>query len=221
MLNPEITGTSIEEMEANLVIPPRSQVRDRFLLNTEGAPLVVDDVAVNRIDKHERYKRSVAAELRAHGMGVVEAEGASSFDLFVNDHVRVALRVAYPGMRRHRVTAGGRTYRYRYETWHFNFHHHGRLDERYTDFFVCIAKDCGGANKDHTFVIPWASVSGKTFSLHGGRGAYRGRYAPFLGAWGALRRASVSSCNDVRHGVASDLSAENFWLGSAVSAGLT
>jgi hypothetical protein len=67
-------------------------------------------------------------------------------------------------MRRHRVKVGGRTYQYRYRTWHFNFHHHGKMDERYTDFFVCIGLKPGNAHGE-VFVIPWEKASGKTFSL--------------------------------------------------------
>ncbi len=158
-----------------------------------GADDVKGEMAINRIDKHERQKGMVAEHLRGLGLEVKESSGASSFDLLVNDHVRVTLRVAYPGMRRHRVTVGGRSYRYRYETWHFNFHHHGRLDERYTDFFVCIAKDQKAGGEDRIYVIPWASVSGKTFSLHSGRHSYRGRYAPFRDAWDVIAKAGARS----------------------------
>jgi hypothetical protein len=144
----------------------------------------------NRLDKHERPKGMVAARLRAMGLDVREYSAAGSFDLLVDNAIRVTLRVAYPGLRRHRVTVGGRSYRYRYETWHFNFHHHGRFDTRYTDFFVCIATNPKDASKDQMFVIPWDSVSGKTFSLHSGRGVYRGRYAPYLDGWEAIAEAS-------------------------------
>lgn len=158
--------------------------------NARGEANVEGGMTVNRIDKHERPKGKVAARLREMGLAVSEAPASSSHDLLVNDRVRVTLRVAYPGLRRHRVTVGGRSYRYRYETWHFNFHHHGRLDERYTDFFVCIAVDPKHAGKDRVFVIPWDQVSGKTFSLHSGRGTYRGRYAPFADAWEAVATAA-------------------------------
>ncbi len=224
MLDPNavIAATRSEEsIEPEPINPTRLLVRDRFPSNTEDPPLVVGHMPVNRIDKHDRHKSVVATEIRGQGLDVVQAEGAGSFDLLVDDSVRVALRVAYPGMRRHRVTVGGRTYRYKYETWHFNFHHHGRLDERYTDFFACIAKDPVSANKDRTFVIPWASVSGKTFSLHGGRGTYRGRYAPFLGAWEAIHLASGANRNDVSCRLATDPGGENFWLGSGISTGPT
>ncbi len=81
------------------------------------------------------------------------------------------------------MTVAGRRYQYRYRTWHFNFHHHGKLDDRYTDFFVCLGVSPSGHGKSQTFIIPWQAVTGKTFSLHGGRGAYGGRYAAFREAW--------------------------------------
>ncbi len=149
-------------------------------------------MVANRIDKHERPKGTVAAHLRKMGLNVQEVPGAGSYDLLVNNEIRVTLRVAYPGLRRHRVTVGGRSYRYRYETWHFNFHHHGRLDDRYTDFFVCIATDPVSADRDKIFVIPWESVTGKTFSLHSGRNTYRGRYAPHRDGWESIARAALS-----------------------------
>jgi len=144
--------------------------------------------AVNRVHKHDLPKQRVAARLRRLGATVRAASAAHSYDLVINGETRVTLRVAYPGLRRHRVTVGGRSYRYRYRTWHFNFHHHGRFSERYTDFFVCIAVNPKG--RDQVFVIPWEEVTGKTFSLHGGRGAYNGRYARFRDGWEQVLEAA-------------------------------
>jgi len=120
------------------------------------------------------------------GLTVQPFSSASGYDLLVNGTTRITLRVAFPGMRRHRVTVAGRRYQYRYRTWHFNFHHHGRLDEQYTDFFICFGEPAAGEKKAELFVIPWEAVTGKTFSLHGGRRQYKGRYAPFRDAWSAI-----------------------------------
>lgn len=138
---------------------------------------------MNRLDKHDLPKRRIAARLRRMGLNVRNVSSANGYDLLVNDDLRVTLRVAFPGLRRHRVTVAGRTYQYRYRTWHFNFHHHGKLKERYTDFFICLGVSPGQRGKGDTFVIPWEKVTGKTFSLHGGRGPYGGRYAPYRDAW--------------------------------------
>lgn len=145
---------------------------------------------MNRVDKHELPKRQVAARLRRMGLTVRSVSSSQGYDLLVNDEVRVTLRVAFPSLRRHRVTVGGRRYQYRYRTWHFNFHHHGKLDARYTDFFVCVAVSPGGGGRNTVFVIPWEHVTGKTFSLHGGRRTYGGRYAETCGRWEVLAHAA-------------------------------
>ncbi|MGH7788216.1 MAG: hypothetical protein ACRERC_15205 [Candidatus Binatia bacterium] len=124
------------------------------------------------------------------GLAVRVVPSSKGYDLLVNDDVRVALRVAFPGLRHHRVTVAGRSYQYRYRTWHFNFHHHGKLKDRYTDFFICLGVAPGERTKGAVFVIPWEKVTGKTFSLHGGRGPYAGRYAPFRDAWPAIASRS-------------------------------
>jgi hypothetical protein len=187
------TGSTAAEdgLRSRLASAKQEKSNSRAERDVEGG------MSVTRIDKHDRQKSVVAQHLRSMGLKVSEPAGATSFDLLVNDHVRVTLRVAYPGLRRHRVTVGGRSYRYRYETWHFNFHHHGRLDERYTDFFVCIAKDDKKDGGDRVYVIPWSSVSGKTFSLHSGRSKYRGRYAPFRDAWDGIADAA-NRCDGMR-----------------------
>ena len=141
---------------------------------------------VNRLAKHDLPKRRVAARLRRMGLSVRPFSSAAGYDLLVNGTTRVTLRVAFPGMRRHRVTVAGRRYQYRYQTWHFNFHHHGQLRDRYTDFFVCFGARPGDTGKDEVFVIPWDAVSGKTFSLHGGRRRYNGRYAPYRDGWSMI-----------------------------------
>jgi hypothetical protein len=172
-----------------------------MLQSNNWADLVVLK-GVNRVDKHELPKRRIAARLRRLGLTVRTASTASGYDLIVNGDTRVTLRVAFPSLRRHRVAVAGRQYQYRYKTWHFNFHHHGKLKERYTDVFVCLA-----VNPQHTqeeiFVIPWDYVTGKTFSLHGGKQRYAGRYAAFRNRWrliasagrrtGTYRRVAVNA----------------------------
>jgi hypothetical protein len=117
------------------------------------------------------------------GLAVQSVPSSMGYDLLINGTTRVTLRVAFQGLRRHCVTVAGRRYQYRYRTWHFNFHHHGRLQERYTDYFVCLGVSASGRATPEVFVIPWESVTGKTFSLHGGRTPYSGRYARFRDAW--------------------------------------
>ena len=145
--------------------------------------------SVTRIDKHDLPKRRVAARLRRMGLSVRLVPGTLGHDLLVDGDRKVTLRVAFPSQRQHRVTVGDRKYTYRYKTWHFNFHHHGKFDTRYTDFFVCLAvSEDRGAVLD-AFIIPWEHVTGKTFSLHGGRRGYEGRYAAYRGNWDAILTA--------------------------------
>jgi hypothetical protein len=145
---------------------------------------------VNRLDKHDLPKRRVAARLRRMGLSVRSVPSILGYDLLINGELKATLRVAFPSLRRHRVTVGNRQYSYRYKTWHFNFHHHGKLDTRYTDFFICLAvSERRGASRA-TFVIPWEHVTGKTFSLHGGQRGYDGRYAPFKENWHTILAAT-------------------------------
>ena len=54
---------------------------------------------------------------------------------------------------------------------------------------LCIAVNPRQPAREDTFVIPWEQVTGKTFSLHGGRGRYAGRYAPFRNHWEVIANA--------------------------------
>jgi hypothetical protein len=124
------------------------------------------------------------------GLSVRSVSSILGYDLLVNGELKVTLRVAFPSLRRHRVTVGNRQYSYRYKTWHFNFHHHGKLDMRYTDFFICLAVSGRRGGSRATFVIPWEEITGKTFSLHGGQRGYDGRYAPFKEDWDTILTAA-------------------------------
>lgn len=136
---------------------------------------------MNRQHKHQVERAAVAAKLRRMGFDVQEVPRYGKFDLLVDGHIRVALRVAFPGRYAHTVTVNGRRYAYDYKSWNFNFHRHGRWDRRYCDIFVCIAKQRRA--EDEVFVIPAEEVSGPTFSLHGASKPYRGRYAKFRNRW--------------------------------------
>jgi hypothetical protein len=153
---------------------------------------------MNRLAKHDLPKQRVAARLRRLGLTVRSGNPNLGYDLVVDDHVRVSLRVAFPSRRRHRVTVAGRSYTYRYHSWHFNFHHHGEMGDRYTDFFVCVAVPARGATRTETFVIPWDRIKGKTFSLHAGRRRYAGQYARFRDAWPLVVDASRRDVHRLR-----------------------
>jgi hypothetical protein len=138
---------------------------------------------MDRVRKHLLPKRRVADRLRHMGLAVNMISPVKGYDLLVNDRVRVALRVAFPRLRRHHVTVRERRYTYQYRSWHFNFHHHGKLDKRYADVFVCLAMEPRHPSREEAFIIPWDAVSGKTFSLHAAQKRYAGQYAKYLNRW--------------------------------------
>ena len=121
-----------------------------------------------------------------------------SYDLLVNDCVRVALRVAFPRSCQHHVTVHDRRYTYRYRSWSFNFHHHGKLEKRYADVLVCLAMEPQDLSREEVFVIPWEAVSGKTFSLHAGRRRYAGQYAKYLNRWQVISQAVAEMSGRLR-----------------------
>ena len=144
---------------------------------------------MNRVKKHLFPKRRIAGRLRRSGFRVESVSPTHGYDLLVNDRVRVALRVAFPRVRRHHVTVRGRRYTYRYRSWHFNFHHHGKLGKRYADVFVCLAMEPRQPSREEVFIIPWDAVSGKTFSLHAAQRRYNGQYARYLNRWSEIAHA--------------------------------
>ena len=144
---------------------------------------------MDRIEKHLFPKRRVSDRLRRMGFKVNSVSPTLGYDLLVNERVRVALRVAFPRMRRHHVTVRDRRYTYLYRSWHFNFHHHGKLGKRYADVFVCLAMEPRRPQREEAFIIPWEAISGKTFSLHAARQRYAGQYAQFVNRWSVIANA--------------------------------
>lgn len=120
------------------------------------------------------------------GIDVEPAPRTAKYDLVVNGHTSVALRVAFPGRYLHTVKVNGRRYAYDYLSWNFNFHRHGLWERRYCDVFICIARSRRPG--DETFVIPAGAVTGPTFSLHGAGKPYRGRYSAYRNGWGIFER---------------------------------
>lgn len=144
---------------------------------------------MDRLQKHLVPKRRIAERLRRAGFSVSSVSPTQGYDLLINDRLRVALRVAFPRLRRHRVTVRQRQYTYRYRSWHFNFHHHGKFGKRYADVFICLAMEPRHLSREEVFIIPWEEVSGKTFSLHAARRRYAGQYAGNLNRWSVIAAA--------------------------------
>ena len=136
---------------------------------------------MNRQLKHQEARAAIAARLQRMGFDVREVSRHEKYDILVNGRTRVALRVAFPGRYAHTVTVNGRRYAYDYRSWNFNFHRHGRWEQKYCDVFVCVAKNRRAA--DEIFIIPASAVTGPTFSLHGAGKTYGGRYADYRNRW--------------------------------------
>lgn len=142
---------------------------------------------MNRVEIHEVPKQEVVAHLTRLGHHVDLAPAQSRFDFIVDGRVRLALRVAYPSSSRRRVHVGGRHYNYVYRAWNFNFHHRGKVGERYSDFFACVPLvPQQSLDLTQAFVIPWEAISGKTFYLPDSRRSYAGKFATFRNAWEQL-----------------------------------
>ena len=143
---------------------------------------------MNRVEIHEVPKQEVVAHLTALGHRVDPAPAQVRFDFVVDGEVRLALRVAYPSSSRRRVHVGGRHYNYVYRAWNFNFHHRGKVGERYSDFFACVPLVPGQPlDLTQAFVIPWEAISGKTFYLPDSRRSYAGKFATYRNAWDQIR----------------------------------
>lgn len=138
--------------------------------------------------------------LKAMGLRTKRAvDFRDGYDFLVEDGVRIAVRYAIPTSDRQQVyrKRNGEVSHYSYKRWTFNFHRHGKLDERYCDFFVCFlaSASCNGrGGSDVTvFVIPWEAITGLTFcsSLReGSRRPYRGKYAVYQDAWELIEKAA-------------------------------
>ena len=139
---------------------------------------------MNRVEIHDVPKLEVVAHMARLGHQVEAAAPQARFDFIVDGAVRLALRVAYPSSSRRRVHVGGRCYNYVYRAWNFNFHHRGKVGERYSDFFACIPLVPGQRlDLNQAFVIPWDAISGKTFYLPDSRRSYAGKFAMYRNAW--------------------------------------
>jgi len=137
---------------------------------------------------HDIPKAKVLARLRRMKLDVREVDPLARHDFLVNGHARVALRTAFPSSYRRQVRLGKRVYSYVYRAWNFNFHHRGKIDERYCDFFVCVPLGSRTVDLRNAYVIPWQARTGKTFYLPDSKRPYSGKYAVFRDAWDQLEQ---------------------------------
>jgi hypothetical protein len=137
---------------------------------------------------HDIPRVRLVEHMRAMGLQVEELGPLSRFDFRIDGEVRVTLRTAFPSSYERRIQLGQRTYDYVYRAWNFNFHHRGRIDGRYTDFFLCVPLGDGGFDLERVYVIPWEARTAKTFYLPDSRRPYAGKYAMYRGAWVLLKQ---------------------------------
>ena len=131
---------------------------------------------------------------------VEEVGSLQRYDFVLGGRTRVTLRTAFPSSYSRTVKLNKRVHHYVYRAWNFNFHHRGRIDERYTDFFVCVPLGNGPLDLGGVYVIPWEARTGKTFYLPDSQRPYRGKYARFRGAWDLLARAKPAGSRELGAG---------------------
>lgn len=149
---------------------------------------------MDRRQLHDAQRPVIVDHVVRAGHHVEPAPVPARFDFVVDGRLRVALRVAQPSTARRRVQLHGRVYHYTYRGWIFNFHHRGRLAERYCDVLICLpVMPEVPADPAAAFVLPWTAITGKTFALSDSRRPYAGRYAPYRNAWDLLRSPDPSS----------------------------
>lgn len=135
---------------------------------------------------HEIPKARVRAKLRNLGLEVGPVHPQERYDFLVNGTIRIALRTAFPSSYKRQVSLRDRVYSYVYRAWNFNFHHRGRIEEQYCDFFICVPLGQRKVELSRAYVIPWEARTGKTFYLPDSQRDYAGKYAAYRDAWNLI-----------------------------------
>ena len=142
---------------------------------------------------HDIPKARVLGRLREMKFDVKEMEPLARYDFLLNGKLRIALRSAFPSSYRRQVRLRKRQYSYVYRAWNFNFHHRGRIDEKYCDFLICVPLGAGRLDLHNAYVIPWEARTGKTFYLPDSQRQYSGKYVAYRDAWHLLRTTGDGS----------------------------
>src|SRR5262245_34481500 len=111
---------------------------------------------------HDLPKARVRAKLRNLGLAVENVGALQRYDFLISGRIRVALRTAFPSSYRRNVRMRKQTYSYVYRAWNFNFHHRGKITERYCDYFICVPMGRRRLSLDTAYIIPWEARTGKT-----------------------------------------------------------
>jgi hypothetical protein len=151
-------------------------------------------------DTHANAARLCEMAFKAMRLDVERAvDYRNGYDFLVEGKIRVACRYAMPTSDRQQVYTkrNGEVSTYSYKRWTFNFHRHGRIVERYCDFFVCFLVGpeaaSGISSEVSVFVIPWDAITGLTFCSsvrEGSMRGYRGKYSVYKDAWSLIESAA-------------------------------
>ncbi len=149
---------------------------------------------------HSRASNLCQLVLKELGLGLTRTvDQHDGYDFLVEGRVRVAVRYAFPSASREQsyTKKNGELSRYSYKRWTFNFHRHGKISDRYCDFFVCLLgsdRSAGRGTFEVTcFVIPWEAITGLTFcsSIRSDSPrSYNGHYARYIDAWPLIAEAA-------------------------------
>ncbi len=146
---------------------------------------------------HAKATELCEAALRALGLDVERGlDYRDGYDFLINGNLRIAVRYAFPTTERQQTykKRNGEISRYLYKRWTFNFHRHGRISERYCDFFVCfLGTPSSNGSGNTAFTIPWEAITGLTFCSscrEGSTRPYRGKYAVYQDRWDLIVEAA-------------------------------
>ena len=151
-------------------------------------------------DTHANAARLCEMAFNAMQLEVQRAvDYKNGYDFMVEGKVRIACRYAMPTSDRQQLYTkrNGEISTYSYKRWTVNFHRHGRIVERYCDYFVCFLVGpeaaAGVSSEVSVFVIPWDAITGLTFCSsvrEGSMRGYRGKYSIYRDAWNLIEGAA-------------------------------
>ena len=150
---------------------------------------------------HTHANAATICEMAFKAMGLRAKRAVDyrdGYDFDVEGKVRVACRFAMPTSDRQQLykKRNGEVSTYHYKRWTFNFHRHGRITDRYCDFFVCFLASpavAADASEVVVFVIPWEAITGLTFCSSVREGSvrgYRGKYVVYQDAWHLIEKGA-------------------------------
>lgn len=140
-----------------------SQSSPRLRRQASGsAPSPASAASPGHQQLHVLAVATVARRATRAGCRVARVGGHQAHDLLV-DGLRIAVRAARVGIRRHRVVVRGRPYAYDYPDLQWNCHAHGRAVHARVDGWVFCWRD---RRRWRCYVVPSGRIRGVTLALH-------------------------------------------------------